>query len=572
MNLTRSLVDNITDAVFIVDTNHKVVYANSAVREFIGKEPGEIINSYCYNVFTSSLCFKGCPFNYVTESRTSFTKLGVKIYDDVGNVKEVSYTAFPYRDDMVEGIAVTLRNADLPVHVIEPLTGTYEYLPHKRQFFNELIQEVGEGVVIVDSSFKIIEFNKIAEEITGFRKEAVYGQPCPNICSFTEEFSCPFDYCLRTNHDAEEALTNIIRKSGEPVVVKVKLKLVKDGSGKLLGGIALIKNIVNFSSDKNIDSFAGICGKSDSIRHVYDFVKAASISDYPILISGERGVGKDLVATTIHKVSDRAGELCIKINCAAFPEGQLEMEIFGAEKGGSNGNGMGKQGKLEIVGKGTIILDDINETSLSFQTKLFKLLEEGKYYKLGGEKPLTSESRLIFTTVKDLKKEVEKGNFREDLYYFLNRFHIHIPSLFERREDIPVLAEYFLKQLIDTHNYKLCKKVIGFDSSAIDILCNYDWKGNVMELKNLVESVYFMLPDHKNYITPEDLPSDIREAARKNSQVKNHNEERQKIINALLQCNLDKTKAAKLLSCSRVTLWRKMIYYQITPEELLNNR
>lgn len=570
MNLSKSFVDNITDALFIVDSAHKVVYANAAVKEVIGKEPGEIINNYCYNIFTSDLCFKGCPFNYVTESRTSFTKLGVKIYDDVGNVKEVSYTAFPYRDDMIDGIAVTLRNSDLPVQVIEPFAKDYEHIPHKKQFFNELLQEVSDGVVMVDKSFRIIEFNKIAESITGFKKQEVYGQPCPNLCSFTEEFSCPFEYCLKTKHDVEEALTTIIRKTGEPIVVKVKLKILRDGAGNLLGGLALVKNIVSFvKSNKDDKCFMGICGKSHAMRHVYEFIKASSLTSSPLLISGENGVGKDLVANTIHNMSVNNAEPFIKINCAAFPEGLIYAELFGSENGAAIGSKTVKEGKLELAGEGTILLNEIAETSLSFQAKLLQLLEDKSFHRLGGKETLTTKTRLMFTTSKDLKKEVQKGNFREDLYYRLNTFHLHIPPLRERVEDIPVIAEHFLKELIEAYNAKFNKKIIGFSDAAIDVLKNYDWKGNIRELKNLVENVFFMISDDRSYITPEDLPYEVREVASKNNHQKNHNADREKIISALKESDLDKTRAAKLLGYSRVTLWRKIIYYGINLEELL---
>lgn len=568
MNLTKSFVNNISDALFIVDSNHKVVYANSAVKDVIGKEPGEIINCYCYNIFTSDLCFKGCPFNYVTESRTSFTKVGVKIYDDGNNVREVTYTAFPYRDEMIDGIAVTLRNADLPVQLIEPFTTGYEHIPHKRQFYNELLQEVSDGVVIVDKSFKIIEFNKVAEAITGFKKEEIYGQPCPNICSFTEEFSCPFDYCLKTKHDVEEALTTIVRKNGEPVIVKVKLKIIKDNQENLLGGIALIKNIVSFPHTNKPDkTFMGICGKSDAMKHVFEFVKAVSLTQSPVLITGESGVGKDLVASTIHKLSRNESKPFIKINCAAFPDNLIESELFGYENGHSNA--YKREGKLELALDGTVLLSEITETSLTFQSKLLRLLEDGTFCRVGSNEPRKNKALIILTSSKDLKAEAKKGNFREDLFYRLNTFRLFIPPLRDRVEDIPLLAEHFLRELINSYGEKFSKKVVGFSDDALEVLTGYDWKGNVRELKNVIESVYFMLPGIKSYITPEDLPFEIREAAYKNNHLKDHNAERERIIKALKECDLDKTKASKLLGYSRVTLWRKMIYYAIKPEELI---
>lgn len=570
MNLTKSLVSNITDALFIVDPSYKIVYANAAVKDVIGKEAGEIINCYCYNVFTSDLCFKGCPFNYVSETKTSFTKVGVKIYDEMGNVKEVTYTALPYRDDVLDGIVVTLRDSDLPVHVVEPFFKNYEHLPHKRQFYNELLEEISDGVIIVDSFFKIIEFNKVAENITGFKKEEIYGQPCPNICSFTEDFSCPFEYCLKTQHDVAEALTTIIRKSGEPIIVKVKLKIIKNENGGFIGGIALLKNVVGFRSKENKEnSYMGILGKSDAMKHVVDFVKAASLTKYPILITGENGVGKDLIASTIHKLSVNASEPFIKINCAAFPENLIEEELFGHENRKINDSVTHKLGKLDIVGEGTILLTEITETPLYFQRKIMQLLEDGTFQRLAGEKVIQSKARLIFSSSKDVKKEVQRGNFLKELYYRLNVFHLNIPPLRDRLEDVMLLAEHFLKEMIESYNEKFNKRVLGFSEDVSEVFTHYDWKGNVRELKNVIENIYFMIPVSKSHITKEDLPREILEAAHKNNYLKNHNEEREKIINVLRECGLDRTKASKMLGYSRVTLWRKIIYYAIKPEEVI---
>ncbi len=430
------------------------------------------------------------------------------------------------------------------------------------------MQEVSDGVVIVDKSFKIIEFNKVAEAITGFKKEEIYGQPCPNICSFTEEFSCPFDYCVKTRHDVEEALTTIIRKNGESVIVKAKLKIIKDNQENLLGGIALIKNIVSFpSTNKSDKSFMGICGKSDAIKYVIEFVKAVSLTQSPVLITGESGVGKDLVASTIHKLSRNESKPFIKINCAAFPDNFIESELFGYENGNSNASK--REGKLELALEGTVLLSEITETSLTFQSKLLRLLEDNTFCRVGSNEPRKNKALLILTSSKDLKAETKKGNFREELFYRLNTFHLFIPPLRDRVEDIPLLAEHFLRELINSYGEKFSKKVVGFSNDALEILTGYDWKGNVRELKNVIESVYFMLPDSKSYITPEDLPFEIRAAAYINNHLKDHNAERERIIKALKECDLDKTKASKLLGYSRVTLWRKMIYYAIKSEELI---
>ncbi len=550
------------EASFLINSEHKIKEASGDLEQLFGLTPESIINRYCYDVITSELCFRNCPFNYVVENRKPFKKDNVKFYDDNGNYREFSYLVTPMDDN--GGISVKIfkngiKNSDLKT--------TEEKNGFEKIILPYILDNSNDGIIIVDKNFRIIEFNKVAQELTGFTKGELYGQPCPDICTLSKNFSCPFDFCLKTNTSEAETHTVINRKNGEPVMVNLKLKLIYDEQKNPLYGIAILKEVVEFVDTNEDSSFYGIIGKSNEMRLIYKTIKVAALTHSPVLITGESGVGKELVASAIHNIRTRNKTPFIKINCAALPETLLESELFGYEKGAFTGATTSKAGKFELAGDGTILLDEISETTKTFQAKLLRVIQEREFERLGGNKPIQLKARIIATTNKNLKEEIEKDNFRADLFYRLSGIVINMPPLRERKDDIPLLAVHFLKELIKTYNDKLHKKVIGFSDEAFTVLKNYYWHGNVRELKNTIESIYFSIPEDKINIKLEDLPEFIKSFH--NDFKRNNSPERERILNALKETSFDKTKAAEKLGMSRVTLWRKMVLYNINIKELI---
>ncbi|MCL5276460.1 MAG: sigma-54 dependent transcriptional regulator [Deltaproteobacteria bacterium] len=228
-------------------------------------------------------------------------------------------------------------------------------------------------------------------------------------------------------------------------------------------------------------------------------------SDSWVLITGENGTGKELVANTIHGMSQRANRPFIDVNCAAIPEELLESELFGHEKGAFTGADKRRIGKLELADKGTLFLDEVGDMSLRMQAKLLRTLEEGRFARIGGNEPIDVDIRVIAATNKPIREEIKAGRFREDLYYRLNVIPIHIPPLRDRREDIPVLVNYFLREKNDIAKHK---KTIT--PEAVGVLSTYDWKGNVRELKNLVERLSVLV--ESDVIDVDALPMEIRDS------------------------------------------------------------
>lgn len=305
-----------------------------------------------------------------------------------------------------------------------------------------------------------------------------------------------------------------------------------------------------------------IIGKSDKMARLLDTVRQVADATASVLITGESGVGKELIADALHYQSSRSSGPFIKVSCATFAETLLEDELFGHEKGAFSGAVSSRRGRFELAHGGTLFLDEIGEISSSTQVKLLRVLQERQFERLGGEKTITVDVRLVAATNRDLKKEVEKGTFREDLFYRLNVIHLNVPPLRERKEDIPLLLSHF----IEIYNERNKRNVEGFTPRAKAALLAYDWPGNIRELGNYVESMVVMTSS--TIIDIEDLPEHIRDASGDKQIViplgSTMAEAEKTLILATLANNKNnKSKAADTLGIARKTLHRKLQEYQI---------
>jgi DNA-binding NtrC family response regulator len=303
--------------------------------------------------------------------------------------------------------------------------------------------------------------------------------------------------------------------------------------------------------------FKSIIGNSRNIRDVFDTMNKAAPTKASILITGESGVGKELVADAIHELSPRKDFPLVKVHCAALSSSLLESELFGHEKGAFTGAISQRHGRFELASGGTLFLDEIGEIDQNIQIKLLRVLQEKKFERVGGEKTVEVDVRIIAATNKDLKAEIEKGNFREDLYFRLNVVNILVPPLRERKDDIPLLAASFLKEFSQENG----KKIEGIHEKARSRLYSYEWPGNIRELRNCIESAVVMC--QSNMITVDDLPPALRDAADDgwiNIRLGASMEECEQIIirDTLSHCKGNKTKAADMLGIGRKTLLRKL--------------
>lgn len=312
---------------------------------------------------------------------------------------------------------------------------------------------------------------------------------------------------------------------------------------------------------KKKSGFTKIIGKSQKVQRMVETIQQVASSRASVLITGESGVGKELVADALVSYSDRKDKPFVKVHCAALNSNLLESELFGHVKGAFTGAIADKKGRFEMADGGTIFLDEIGEIDPSTQIKLLRVLQEREFEKVGGEKTIKTDVRVIAATNRDLETEIREGRFREDLYYRLNVVRLEVPPLRERKEDLFLLATEFLARFAKENS----KEIEGFSNDAKSAISNYDWPGNIRELQNCVESAVVMC--RNNLIELSDLPSSVSKAKKENSieiEIGTTMDEAEKkiILSTVAFCKGNKSKAADVLGLGRKTVIRKMQEYE----------
>ncbi len=324
--------------------------------------------------------------------------------------------------------------------------------------------------------------------------------------------------------------------------------------GKIREQRTLRKENIALKAYVGIDRRVSIIAHSASMNNILGIIEGMKESDCNVLLTGETGVGKSLLARIIHYTSRRQNMPFLSINCATLTEELLASELFGHEKGAFTGAVRTKQGLVEIADTGTLFLDEIAEMASNLQAKLLKVIEEGEFYRVGGTRPIKVDVRFIAATNQNVRSVIAEGRFREDLYYRLNIMEIFIPPLRDRRDDIPPLCTYFLEKHLPSSR----KKIAGFTKDAMDVLMHYSYPGNVRELENIVERAIIL--EKSDHITPESLPQTIKmfqietiEPDKVKTIEELNKEYAEKVIDML---GGNKSKAAEVLGISRTSLWR----------------
>ena len=310
------------------------------------------------------------------------------------------------------------------------------------------------------------------------------------------------------------------------------------------------------SGDSHV-SGDGLVGASRAMQEVKSYLPKVAAAECNVLITGETGTGKERVATWIHRHSDRRDRPLVSINCAAIPEGLLESELFGFERGAFTGAHAAYAGKLQQAEGGTLFLDEIGDMSATAQAKILRAIEAKEVCQLGGRRNVAIDVRIVAATNQDLEAMVAEHRFRKDLYYRLDVARVHLPPLRERTEDIPLLFEHYLAEM----NRRFGRAVGGPDREALSCLLAHEWPGNVRELRNLLEAIFISPPGAG--ISLNDLPARLR--ARVAGAGDPETSERERVLAALFAVQWNKSKAAASLNWSRMTLYRKMAKYQIAP-------
>ncbi len=433
-----------------------------------------------------------------------------------------------------------------------------------RKSLEYILNNLKEGIIVHDLDRRILFYSDGAEKILGFRREEVLGKDCHealgealcgNRCSF-----CTSDHTLE---DKKDHTLHVTTKNGLKKMIDMSVILMQDENHQDIGALATITDLtelIELQMDaEKIFSFSNIIGRNKKMISVFKQIRDVTDYDFPVHISGETGTGKELVAHAIHNESRRGGAAFVPINCGALPEGLIESELFGHVKGAFSGAIREKKGRFELADGGTVFLDEVSELPKLMQVKLLRFLQEETFEKVGGEKTISVNTRVISATNKDLKEEVHNGNFREDLFYRLNVIPIMVPPLRERKTDIPLLVDHFLKQFPGHINQQAFK----ISDEALSMMMDYRWPGNVRELQNCIQ--FSIVRCKGGIIRPTDLPLELKQFTPKNL---NRGPSRKldsiAVKQALVKTGGNKLKAAKLLGVGRATLYRFIAKYPNT--------
>ena len=453
------------------------------------------------------------------------------------------------------------------------------------EFVTLLLDAIGDGIFVLDTRGKIIAWNPAMEKITGYSSKEIKGQSC-KILNFNQCFDkeCPTgmkDCGILKYGRVEPTECLLSHKKGHVLSVTKNARVIRNRQNKIIGIVEAVTDLTELKNARlkmeeatrrlgELNRLGGIIAKSQVMQNVFTFIKASAASDATILIQGESGTGKELVAGAIHSIGERRDKPLITINCSALSESLLESELFGHVKGAFTGAGQDRIGRFEQADGGTIFLDEIGEITPYIQVKLLRVLQQKEIERVGESKKRKIDIRIITATNKDLKTQVDSGYFREDLYYRLKVFPIYLPPLRNRKEDIPLLVNHFIR----VNNKNVTLKVKGIEKPALKAFMDYSWPGNIRELANAIEHAFVLCSNRQIDIV--DLPLEIREPAiipgsaekeRINPMIKNlrqsHSLTREKLINLLGDNDWNKAEVARRVGLSRASIWKYMKKWDI---------
>jgi PAS domain S-box-containing protein len=424
--------------------------------------------------------------------------------------------------------------------------------------FEAVLRSISDGVFTIDMDGRITCFNRAAEEITGFSREAAIGRPCNEV--FRSELcgqACALRYTIENDRPIVDLMVHIKRASGEEIPVSISTALFRDRSGAVIGGVETFRDLSQVEVlRKRIEAsytFQDIISKSAAMRQVLDTLPTIAESNSTALITGESGTGKELVARAIHNLSGHASGPFVAVNSAGMPDTLIEAELFGYVAGAFTGATKDKPGRFARAENGTLFLDEIGDLPLQLQSKLLRVLQEKTYEPLGSVRAETTNARIVAATHRNLEAMVTEGTFRQDLYYRINVFQIKLPPLRQRMEDVPLLIEHFVRQLGAERN----KRITGVTSDALSVFLGHDYPGNVRELENAVEHGFVFAAGP--LIGVEHLPRWLVPViAPPPGKTTLEGLERQFILTALASNNYNRLATARQLGIHKTTFFRKI--------------
>jgi two-component system response regulator HydG len=446
-----------------------------------------------------------------------------------------------------------------------------------------IVETLQDGVLVIDPDGNIMSANPAAERLTGYSSEELIGKSCRilNCTGCKIKGGGPGEtWCkLFQVGKSRNKKCLITHKDRRTVHIVKSATVLQDRDGQIIGAVETLtdvsqmvrqqQEIVSLRKTYHLDDgYYGILGKSVVMQNLFELIENVAQSDAPVMIQGQSGTGKEMVARAIHQAGIRRNKPFVKVNCAALNENLLESELFGHIKGAYTGADRSRIGRFEAAHEGTIFLDEIGDIPLSIQVKLLRVLEEKEIERVGDHHPISVNVRIITATNKNLEQMIAKRLFREDFFFRINVFPLHCPTLSERMEDVPFIVQSFIKQ----NSIQSGKKILGLTPEAMEILSSYPWPGNVRELRNAIEYAFVLCPG--GAIGKQHLPPKIFKTTEASSKpaicFQDDSGERERFLKVLQQAGGNQSEAARILGVSRVTIWKRMKKYGIEPNRDLH--
>jgi PAS domain S-box-containing protein len=434
-----------------------------------------------------------------------------------------------------------------------------------------ILESISDGVFTVDLDWRINSFNRAAEEITGISRKDAIGRFCSevfrsNMC----ETNCALRKTMKNGKPIIGRSGYIIDEDGGRIPISLSTAVLKDSNGQVVGGAETFRDLSEIETLRHElegrSHVGDIVSRSPLMQKLFEVIPAIAASPSTVLITGETGTGKELMARTVHALSRRSKGPFVALNCGALPDTLLESELFGYKAGAFTGATKDKPGRFALAKGGTLFLDEIGDVSPALQVRLLRVLQEHSFEPLGGTETLPTDVRIIVATNRDLTQLTKSGQFREDLYYRVNVVRIELPPLRRRKEDIPLLVEQFISKYNRLHH----ATVRGISQETLSLLMAHDWPGNVRELENIIERAFIVCPD--GMIEMTHLPDEMTSHGNRSSvptvlQDARAQMESQAIRTALERNGFSRLAAAHELGMHKSTLFRKMKHLGITLPE-----
>ncbi|MGA1867372.1 MAG: sigma-54 interaction domain-containing protein [bacterium] len=432
-----------------------------------------------------------------------------------------------------------------------------------------ILDSIADGVFTVDDQWRITTFNRASEHITGVpRKEAIGKLCCEVFRADICETACALKRTMETGRQIVNQPISIIRSDGHQIPISVSTALLKDGEGNIIGGVESfrdLRQVIELRKElRQQYTLEDIISRNHAMQKIFSILPQVAESDSTVLIEGASGTGKELLAQALHRLSKRAQMPFIVLNCAALPDTLLESELFGYKAGAFTDARRDKPGRFALAEGGSLFLDEIGDISPALQVRLLRVLQNGAYEPLGATATVKANVRIIAATNKNLQNELRMGRFREDLFYRINVIRLSIPPLKERKEDIPLLVEYFIEHF----NHLKSKTILGITDHALALFMQYDWPGNVRELEHVIEHAFILCQE--DMIHHDHLPENLRtheESFHISTGLTLKEVEKRALISALKRHNWRRVAAARELGIDKNTLRRKIIKLGISTEE-----